>query len=111
MFSRVGKVKEVLPTDDPHTLQLVSQLTRLQFLMDKVLQGTLEEDAASAMNFMIKAESVEVVQAITCDRQLMKDLFDVLKDPSEPKHRQNDVVLFVHQLCTMAEKTMIDLYR
>lgn len=110
-FSRVGKVKEIVPIDDPHILGLINQVIRLQFLMAKVLPGTLEVDAALAMTFLTKAKSVEAVQCIIGDHQLMKELFDVLKQPLEPKRRRNDVVLFVHQLCRMAENAAIDVYR
>ncbi|KAG0290179.1 Platinum sensitivity protein [Linnemannia gamsii] len=110
MFSRVGKVKEVVPIEGPHTLRLINQVIRLQFLMVKVLPGTLEDDAASAVTLLTKAKSIEAVQDIIGDHKLMKDLFEVLKHPSEPKRRRNDVVLFIHQLCRMAEKTTVDVY-
>lgn len=103
--------KEVVPIDDPDTMNLINQVVRLQFLKDKVLADTLEVDAISVVNLVIMAKALELVQDIAYDRQLMKDLFDILKNPSEPKCRRNDVVLFVHQLCTVAKKSTIDVYR
>jgi hypothetical protein len=47
---------------------------------------------------MIKAKILELAQDIAYDHQLMKDLFNILEDPSEPPRRPIDVVLFVHQL-------------
>ncbi|KAG9071006.1 Platinum sensitivity protein [Linnemannia hyalina] len=111
MFSRMGKFKEVVPIGDPDTMKLINQVIRLQFLKYKVLADTQEVDAISVVTLMSKAKNLELVQDIAYDRQLMKDLFDILKNPSEPKRRRNDVVLFVHQLCTMAKKTTIDVYR
>ncbi|KAF8947793.1 SET and MYND domain-containing protein 3 [Haplosporangium gracile] len=110
MFSRLGKSKEVVPIDGPDTMKLINQVIRLQFLKEKVLSDTLKADAISVVIFMIKAKTLELVQDITYDHQLIKDLFDILKNPSEPTRRRNDVVLFVHQLCTMAKKTTIDVY-
>lgn len=107
----MGKFREVVPIDDPDTMKLINQVIRLQFLKDKVLADTQEVDAISVVTLMSKAKTLELVQDIAYDRQLMKDLFDILKNPSEPKRRRNDVVLFVHQLCTMAKKTTIDIYR
>ncbi|KAF9340990.1 Platinum sensitivity protein [Linnemannia elongata] len=111
MLSGVGKFKEIVPIDDPYTMKLINQVIRLQFLKDKVLADTQEVDAISVVALMIKAKTLELVQDIVYDRQLMKDLFDILKNPSEPKHRRNDVVLFVRQLCTLAKKATINVYR
>ncbi|KAF9141816.1 Platinum sensitivity protein [Mortierella sp. GBA39] len=111
MLPRVGKFKEVVPIDDPDTMKLINRVICLQFLKDKVLPDTLEVDAILVVTLMIKAKTLELAQDIAYDRQLMKDLFDILKNPSESKHHRNEVVLFVHQFCITAKKSTLDVYR
>ncbi|KAF8942505.1 Platinum sensitivity protein [Haplosporangium gracile] len=110
MSHRVNKFKEVVPIDDPHTTKLINQIIRLQFPKDNVHSDTLG-DAESLLTVMIKVKILELVQDIVYDRQLVKDLSDALKNRSEPTRRRNDVLLIVCQLCVMAKKTTIDVYR
>ena len=92
-------------------MKLIAQVIRLQFLKDNLLPDTLEADAESLVTLMIKAKTLDLVQDTAYDLQVMKNHFDVLKNRSEPKRCRIDVVLFVHQLCTMAKKTTMDVYR
>ena len=82
----------LITIDDPNLKERIL----LHFLKEKVLVDTLEADAISMVTLMIMAKTLELVQDIVYDCQLMKDLFDILKNPLEPKYRRNDVVLFVH---------------
>ncbi|KAG0059379.1 hypothetical protein BGZ89_000446 [Linnemannia elongata] len=51
-----------------------------------------------------KFKETEIVRDIAYDRQLIKDLFNILKTTVKPKRRRNDIVLFVHQRFIMAKK-------
>ncbi|KAF9130680.1 Platinum sensitivity protein [Mortierella sp. 14UC] len=134
-FSRQNKFKQVIPIEEPYTLGLIHQLFRLQFLKDQVLSqvpghatdsnpddetgsnpdgatGSGSGDTTGLMlAWMIRNKSLEIVQDITYDQKFMDDLFEVLTNEAEPMHRRQDVVFFVYQLCTMAKKTSVGIYR
>ncbi|KAK3846224.1 MAG: hypothetical protein J3R72DRAFT_516576 [Linnemannia gamsii] len=48
---------------------------------------------------------------ISYNQNFMDDLFDVMTNDTEPMRRRQNVVFYVHQLCTMAKKTRVDIYK
>ncbi|KAF9135880.1 Platinum sensitivity protein [Mortierella sp. 14UC] len=123
-FSRQSKIKQVIPIEDPYTLGLIHQVSRLRFLKEYVLfpkpddlTGFEPDDAIpsgatkSMLKRMIRSKSLEIVQDIAYDRNFMDDLFEILTNEAEPMHRRQDVVFFVYQLCTMAKNTRANIYK
>lgn len=110
MLSRLDKFKEAIPID-LHTMELIRQVFRLQFLKDQLLSRLMSGKWEELFTGMIKAKSLELVQDISYDRRFMMELFTVMRAETEPMRRRNDVVLFVRQLCTMAQTTHLDVYK
>ncbi|KAF9133691.1 Platinum sensitivity protein [Mortierella sp. 14UC] len=112
MYSPLNNLEEIIPFEDQDTKKLINQVCRLQFLKDKVLHNHMKSTrAGSTFEMMIKSKTVEFVQDISYDKAYMGALFAVLADESESMHRREHVVFFVYQLCIMAKKANVNIYR
>ncbi|KAF8941324.1 Platinum sensitivity protein [Haplosporangium gracile] len=104
IYSQRANFKEVMPFNDTRVVSWIHQVFRLQFIKDVALIRHLEEGPKSMLESFINRRSVKIIQNLLSDRLFLKELFDLLKDTSTSLDRRQDVVLFMHQFCSMAKK-------
>ncbi|KAF9138050.1 Platinum sensitivity protein [Mortierella sp. GBA39] len=105
IYSQRANFKEVVPFNDVRVVPWIHQVFRLQFIKDITLIRHLEEGPKSLLEFFINRRTIKIIQNLLADRSFLKELFDLLKDTSASLYRRQDVVLFMHQFCSMAKKT------
>ena len=105
IYSQRANFKEVVPFNDVRIVPWIHQVFRLQFIKDIALIRHLEEGPKSLLESFINRRAIKIIQNLLADRPFLKELFDLLMDTSASLYRRQDVVLFMHQFCSMAKKT------
>ncbi|KAG0274350.1 Platinum sensitivity protein [Linnemannia exigua] len=111
IYTQRANFKQIVAFNDPQVEVLVHQVFRLQFLRDVVLFRHMEEVSRTLLETILNRKTTRIVQKLLGDRQFLLDIFDIVEDVSQPVERRQDVVLFMHQFCTMAKKTNGAIYR
>ncbi|KAG0277283.1 Platinum sensitivity protein [Linnemannia exigua] len=112
-FAHHSKLKQIIPIDNPYTLRMIHQVNRLQFLKEIILSENLNlgKETAGILRSMIKSKTPEIVQDIGYDQNVVDSLCYAMINEAEPMHRRQDVVFYVHQLCTMAKTLKMNIYK
>ncbi|OAQ27146.1 DUF625-domain-containing protein [Linnemannia elongata AG-77] len=105
IYSQRANFKEVVPFNDIRVVPWIHQVFRLQFIKDIALIRHLEEGPKSLLESFINRRTIKIIQSLLADRPFLQELFDLLNDTSASLYRRQDVVLFMHQFCSMAKKT------
>ncbi|KAK3831441.1 MAG: component of IIS longevity pathway SMK-1-domain-containing protein [Linnemannia elongata] len=105
IYSQRANFKEVVPFNDVRVVPWIHQVFRLQFIKDIALIRYLEEGPKSLLESFINRRTIKIIQNLLADRPFLTELFGLLKDTSASLYRRQDVVLFMHQFCSMANRT------
>uniref|UniRef100_A0A914YYS9 Serine/threonine-protein phosphatase 4 regulatory subunit 3-like central domain-containing protein n=2 Tax=Panagrolaimus superbus TaxID=310955 RepID=A0A914YYS9_9BILA len=104
LFDR-AKFKEVLPITSQDLKDKISETFRLQYLHDICLPAPsiFEENLLSTLSSTIFFNRIDIVSKLMSDKQLIKQLFNELKDKTTPPQRQKDLAGFLKEFVTCAQ--------
>ncbi|VDK68926.1 unnamed protein product [Onchocerca ochengi] len=99
-----AKFREVLPIHNDELRQKIHQTYRVQYVQDICLPAPslFEENLLSVLNSYLFFNRVDIVSLLQDDKQLLKDLFDQLKDPTTTTERRKDLTMFLKEFCSFS---------
>ncbi|KAM3717238.1 Serine/threonine-protein phosphatase 4 regulatory subunit [Dirofilaria immitis] len=99
-----AKFREVLPIHNDELRQKIHQTYRVQYVQDICLPAPslFEENLLSVLNSYLFFNRVDIVSLLQDDKQLLKDLFDQLKDSTTTTERRKDLTLFLKEFCSFS---------
>ncbi|MFH4979414.1 hypothetical protein AB6A40_006123 [Gnathostoma spinigerum] len=99
-----AKFREVLPIKDEKLSQKIHKTFRVQYVQDVCLPAPslFEENLLSALNSHIFFCRVDIVGMLLEEKQLMKELFEQLKDRNTDVERRKDLTMFLKEFFTFS---------
>uniref|UniRef100_A0A0R3S0X5 SMK-1 domain-containing protein n=1 Tax=Elaeophora elaphi TaxID=1147741 RepID=A0A0R3S0X5_9BILA len=99
-----ARFREVLPIHNDELRQKIHQTYRVQYVQDICLPAPslFEENLLSVLNSYLFFNRVDIVSLLQDDKQLLKDLFDQLKDPTTTTERRKDLTMFLKEFCSFS---------
>ncbi|VDM24038.1 unnamed protein product [Toxocara canis] len=99
-----ARFREVLPIRNDELRQKIHQTYRVQYVQDVCLPAPslFEENLLSVLNSYLFFNRVDIVSMLQEDKQLLKELFDQLKDPSISTERRKDLTMFLKEFCSFS---------
>ncbi|EJW78478.1 hypothetical protein WUBG_10613 [Wuchereria bancrofti] len=99
-----ARFREVLPIQNDELRQKIHQTYRVQYVQDICLPAPslFEENLLSILNSYLFFSRVDIVSLLQDDKQLLKDLFDQLKDPATTTERRKDLTMFLKEFCSFS---------
>ncbi|KAL2917929.1 Platinum sensitivity protein [Polyrhizophydium stewartii] len=97
-----AKFKEVIPIKNQYIVTKIKQTYRVQYLKDVVLARVLDDQTFSALNAITFFNYTEIVETFRSDNEYLSDLFELLSNENESREKKKDVILFLHELSTIA---------
>ncbi|VIO98198.1 Uncharacterized protein BM_BM3995 [Brugia malayi] len=99
-----ARFREVLPIQNDELRQKIHQTYRVQYVQDICLPAPslFEENLLSILNSYLFFSRVDIVSLLQDDKQLLKDLFDQLKDPTTTTERRKDLTMFLKEFCSFS---------
>uniref|UniRef100_A0A915PJI6 Serine/threonine-protein phosphatase 4 regulatory subunit 3-like central domain-containing protein n=1 Tax=Setaria digitata TaxID=48799 RepID=A0A915PJI6_9BILA len=99
-----ARFREVLPIHNDELRQKIHQTYRVQYVQDICLPAPslFEENLLSVLNSYLFFNRVDIVSLLQDDKQLLKDLFDQLKDPATTTERRKDLTMFLKEFCSFS---------
>ncbi|KAJ1968222.1 Platinum sensitivity protein, partial [Dimargaris verticillata] len=102
-LSDPSRFKEVIPINDEAITQKIHYVFRLQYLKDVVLARMLDDNVTQLLNSKIFVYNLDIVTAIESNVDFLGQLVALISDPDAEELRKHNVVLFLHQYCTIAK--------
>ncbi|KAJ3116847.1 Platinum sensitivity protein [Phlyctochytrium bullatum] len=99
--------KEVIPLKSPEIVQKIKQTYRIQFLKDVVLARLLDDNTFSALNSLVFFNHVDIVGHFQQDHEYLEGLFRILTSDDTTDEKKREVVLFLHEICSIAKNLQI----
>lgn len=93
--------KEAIPIKDPHVLSKIHQTYRVGYLKDVILPRVLDEAVVANLNSIIHSNNATVVSLLKEDNAFIQELFARLKSSSTSAESKKNLVLFLHEFCTL----------
>uniref|UniRef100_F1KRM0 Serine/threonine-protein phosphatase 4 regulatory subunit 3A n=1 Tax=Ascaris suum TaxID=6253 RepID=F1KRM0_ASCSU len=99
-----ARFREVFPIRNEDLRQKIHQTYRVQYVQDVCLPAPslFEENLLSVLNSYLFFNRVDIVSMLQDDKQLLKKLFDQLKDPSTSTERRKDLTMFLKEFCSFS---------
>ncbi|PAV83225.1 hypothetical protein WR25_03479 isoform A [Diploscapter pachys] len=99
-----AKFREVLPIASDELKEKIHKTYRVQYLQDVCLPAPslFEENLLSVLNSYIFFSRIDIVTMLQKDRQLMKELFEQLKDPETGVAQRRDLAFFLKEFITLS---------
>ncbi|KAG4098094.1 DUF625-domain-containing protein [Neocallimastix lanati (nom. inval.)] len=97
------RFKHVVSFNNPEIEAKIHQTYRAQYLKDVVLARTIDDPNYSSLNSIIFFNYVAIVNFIQTDKQFLKNLFDILNDRSNSIDKRKQVIMFLHELCSVTK--------
>ncbi|EJD76774.1 CBR-SMK-1 protein [Loa loa] len=99
-----ARFREVLPIHNDELRQKIHQTYRVQYVQDICLPAPslFEENLLSVLNSYLFFNRVDIVSLLQDDKQLLKDLFDQLKNPATTTERRKDLTMFLKEFCSFS---------
>ncbi|KAL3508153.1 hypothetical protein ACH5RR_033535 [Cinchona calisaya] len=95
--------KEAIPIKDPEVLSKIHQTYRVGYLKDVILPRVLDEATVASLNGIIHQNNSSVVSSLKEDSTFIQELFARLKSSSTSAESKKNLVLFLHELCTLSK--------
>ncbi|CAD5223716.1 unnamed protein product [Bursaphelenchus okinawaensis] len=97
-----SKFREVLPIKTEDLKKKIQMTYRAQYVQDVCLPAPslFEENFLTCLNSHLFFSRAEIVSSLLNDKELMKQLFDELKDPKTPQLRRRDLTKFLKEFCS-----------
>ena len=93
---------QIIPINNPEIVAKINQTYRVQFLKDVALARILDEQTFSSLNSIAFFNQTEIVSHIQSDQTFLSELFAILSEENISLERRKDVILFLHELSTIA---------
>ncbi|GAB2265800.1 hypothetical protein Dimus_000835 [Dionaea muscipula] len=100
--------KEAIPIKDRLVLSKIHQSYRVGYIKDVVLPRALDEATISTLNSMIHANNAAVVSLLKDDNTFIQELFARLKSLNTEVESKKNLVLFLHEFCTLSKSLQMD---
>uniref|UniRef100_A0A915CWL2 Serine/threonine-protein phosphatase 4 regulatory subunit 3-like central domain-containing protein n=1 Tax=Ditylenchus dipsaci TaxID=166011 RepID=A0A915CWL2_9BILA len=99
-----SKFREVLPIGSDELKGKIHQTYRVQYVQDVCLPAPslFEENLLTVLTSHLFFNRAEIVNSLLNDKELMKHLFEELRDPSISAMRQRDLTRFLKEFCSFA---------
>ncbi|KAI1719250.1 component of IIS longevity pathway SMK-1 domain-containing protein [Ditylenchus destructor] len=99
-----SKFREILPISSKELKAKIHQTYRLQYVQDVCLPAPslFEENLLTVLSSHLFFNRGDIVNALLNDKELMKQLFDELRNPSITPKRQRDLTNFLKEFCSFA---------
>ncbi|CAD5232966.1 unnamed protein product [Bursaphelenchus xylophilus] len=97
-----SKFREVLPIKTEELKKKIQMTYRAQYVQDVCLPAPslFEENLLTCLSSHLFFSRAEIVSALLNDKELMRQLFDELKDPKTPQIRRRDLTKFLKEFCS-----------
>ncbi|KAI8851481.1 component of IIS longevity pathway SMK-1-domain-containing protein [Chytridium lagenaria] len=106
-LTETAHFKEVLPIKSPEIVQKIKQTYRIQFLKDVVLARLLDDSTFSALNSLVFFNHMDIVGYFQQDNEYLEGLFRILTSEEYSQEKKKEVVLFLHEISTIAKNLQI----
>ncbi|PKA62990.1 hypothetical protein AXF42_Ash007786 [Apostasia shenzhenica] len=95
--------KEAIPIKDPLVLSKIHQTYRIGYIKDVILPRSLDEATVASLNSIIHANNAAVISLLKDDASFIQELFGRMKSPSTSAESKRDMVLFLHEFCSLGK--------
>lgn len=99
-----AKFREVLPIRNEELRRKIHQTFRVQYVQEVCLPvpSIFEENLLTVLTSFLFFNRVDIVTFLQDDKQLLKDLFEQLKDRSVSVERRKDLAMFLKEFCSFS---------
>ncbi|KAL0916306.1 hypothetical protein M5K25_013806 [Dendrobium thyrsiflorum] len=95
--------KEAIPIKDSLVLSKIHQTYRIGYIKDVILPRVLDEATIASLNSIIHANNAVVISLLKDDASFIQELFARMRLPSTSVESKRDMVLFLHEFCSLAK--------
>ncbi|XP_071940253.1 uncharacterized protein [Coffea arabica] len=95
--------KEAIPIKDPVVLSKIHQTYRVGYVKDVILPRVLDEATVASLNSIIHSNNATVVSLLKDDNTFIQELFARLKSSSTSAESKKNLVLFLHEFCSLSK--------
>ncbi|XP_020596515.1 serine/threonine-protein phosphatase 4 regulatory subunit 3 [Phalaenopsis equestris] len=95
--------KEAIPIKDSLVLSKIHQTYRIGYIKDVILPRVLDEATIASLNSIIHANNAVVISLLKDDASFIQELFARMRLPSTSMESKRDMVLFLHEFCSLAK--------
>ncbi|KAJ3219304.1 Platinum sensitivity protein [Dinochytrium kinnereticum] len=99
--------KEVIPIKNPEIVQKIKQTYRIQFLKDVALARLLDDTTFSALNSLVFFNHMDIIGYFQQDNDYLEGLFRILTSEEYSEEKKKEVVLFLHEICSIAKNLQV----
>jgi hypothetical protein len=99
--------KQIIPIPSDEIVQKIKQTYRVQFLKDVALARLLDDSTFTTLNSVIYFNHIDIVNYFQQNDEFLSQLFKILTSSEEPEQRKKDVVMFLHELCSIAKTLQV----
>ncbi|KAF8048578.1 hypothetical protein N665_2473s0005 [Sinapis alba] len=92
--------KEAIPIKNPMVLSKIHQTYRIGYLKDVILPREVDD---ASLNSIINANKATIVKLLKDDSTFFQELFGKLRSPSTSVESKSDLVLFLHEFCSLSK--------
>lgn len=93
--------KQVVPIEDPDTINKIHQIYRMQYVKDVVLPRLMDEPVFYCLSHMIMMGQMEVVHTLSTLPSFFSDLFAKIRDSDTQTQEWKDLVRFLQEYCLL----------
>jgi len=98
-----GTFKQVIPIQNKDVESKIVETYRIQFLKDVALARLLDDGTFSTLNSLAFYNQSDLVNYFQRNHQYLNQLFSILSDENEIPKKKKNVILFLHELSSLAK--------
>nr|XP_027060710.1 serine/threonine-protein phosphatase 4 regulatory subunit 3-like [Coffea arabica] len=100
-------ILEAIPIKDPVALSKIHQTYRVGYLKDVIQPIVLDEATVASLNSIIHSNNATVVSLLKDGNTFIQELFARLKSCSTSAESKKNLVLFLHEICSLSKSLQI----
>ncbi|KAJ3669640.1 hypothetical protein LUZ60_011590 [Juncus effusus] len=99
--------KEAIPIKNSMVLTKIHQSYRVGYIKDVILPRVLDDGTIASLNSIVHANNAAVISMLKDDSCFIQELFAKMKSPDVSEASRRDLVLFLHEFCTLSKSLQI----
>lgn len=101
-IANCSRFLEVIPIENKEIVARIHQSYRAQFLKDVALARTVPDSTYGTLNSIVLYNNMDIVKYFCQAGPYLEKLFALLHSKETSEERKKSVVMFLHELCTLA---------
>jgi hypothetical protein len=103
--------KNIFSIDDQTVIEKIQMNYRLSYMRDIAIARFVEETTVKNMNIIIHYNNSDIIQYITCEKTILKSLFEMINsDKFNTKYEGLSFLIELNQICRELMQTKIIFY-